>query len=234
MIRVIPAAQRHSADFGWLQTNWLFSFDQYYDPNNLQFGNLRVFNDDVVQPQTGFGTHPHREMEIVTIVLSGAVTHQDSMGNHTKISAGEVQRMTAGAGITHSEYNRESVPLHLYQIWFPPHTRRLVPSYEQQPFEASKLKNALHRVVSGNEDEGLIKIHAHASIYLSQLDPGVTVEHNLATQRGAFVYVTEGVLDVNGIHLTKTDQARIEEEPLVRITAAEASRFILIDVDLAE
>ena len=120
MIEIVKAGARHLSDFGWLKTYWLFSFSDYYDPRNIQFGALRVFNDDVVQPGTGFPTHPHEEMEIVTIVLDGEMTHQDSMGNKTVIRTGDVQRMSAGTGLTHSEYNLADRPVHFYQIWIFP------------------------------------------------------------------------------------------------------------------
>lgn len=232
MVQHIPAAKRAFNDFGWLKTFWLFSFDHYHDPNNMHFGNLRVFNDDVVAPKSGFPTHPHREMEIVTIILDGAITHQDSMGNKTAIRVGEVQRMTAGTGITHSEYNLEDESLHLYQIWFLPRDARLKPSYEQKLFDVSGRKNVLQKIVSGENTNGAVLIHSNASIYLSELDSGKEVKHPMKVGDGAFLYVTDGELAVNGNTLQKNDQLRINDEGALAIAAKQNSNFILIEVEL--
>ena len=138
MIEIIKADRRHFSDFGWLKTYWLFSFSGYFDPQNIQFGALRVFNDDVVDPGTGFPTHPHEEMEIVTIVLEGEMTHADSMGNKAKIEAGDVQRMSAGAGLAHSEFNLAEKPVHFYQIWMFPDKAGLTPSYDQRHYDTQE------------------------------------------------------------------------------------------------
>ena len=135
MLEIIKSGQRHFSDFGWLKTFWLFSFASYFDPKNLQFGPLRVFNDDVVEPGTGFPTHPHNEMEIITVVLEGEMTHEDSMGNKAVIKVGDVQRMSAGTGLTHSEFNLAETPVHFYQIWILPDTPGLKPSYDQRNFQ---------------------------------------------------------------------------------------------------
>jgi redox-sensitive bicupin YhaK (pirin superfamily) len=148
MIQVIRASERHFTDYNWLQTYWLFSFADYYDPDNIQFGALRVVNDDVVQPHKGFGTHPHEEMEIITIVLEGEVTHADSLGTKAVIRAGDVQRMSAGTGIRHSEFNLGDVPAHFYQIWLYPDTRGVEPGYGQQSFAAADRTNRLLPVAS--------------------------------------------------------------------------------------
>ena len=149
MIQVIRADERHFTDFDWLKTYWLFSFSEYYDPTNIQFGALRVFNDDVVAPHTGFGTHPHEEMEIITIVLDGEVTHEDSLGTKAVMRAGDVQRMSAGTGIHHSEFNLGEVPAHFYQIWIYPDTSGLPPSYDQKSFAGTVWTNRLVPVASG-------------------------------------------------------------------------------------
>jgi quercetin 2,3-dioxygenase len=232
MIQQIKADERHFSDFGWLKTYWLFSFDNYYDPTNVQFGTLRVFNDDVVAPHSGFPTHPHREMEIVTIVLQGEVTHRDSMGNDTTIGAGEVQRMSAGTGIAHSEYNLGDEPLHLYQIWILPGERRLSPSYDQKRFDAEARRNRLLPVASGQGADGAVTMHTEATIYIADFDAGHTADYELGEGRGAFVYVTDGRLQVNDAEFAAKEQARITGERRLQLTANDKAGFILIDVPL--
>jgi hypothetical protein len=155
MIHTIRSTQRHFSDYHWLQTYWLFSFSDYFDPDNIQFGALRVFNDDVVQPGTGFPTHPHREMEIITLVLEGEMTHQDSMGNRAVIQAGDVQRMSVGTGLTHSEFNLAETPVHFYQIWILPDIPQLKPSYDPKQFDPSGWQNRLLPVASGQGIPGV-------------------------------------------------------------------------------
>ena len=174
MIDIINAAERHFSDFGWLKTYWLFSFSNYYDPQNIQFGALRVFNDDVVEPGTGFPTHPHEEMEIITIVLEGEMTHQDSMGNKAVIKAGDVQRMSAGTGLTHSEFNLADKPVHFYQIWIFPDKAGLNPTYDQNSYEASDWKNRLLPVASGQDIQGAVTFHTDATIYRCALEVIIT------------------------------------------------------------
>jgi quercetin 2,3-dioxygenase len=234
MIKIIRADQRHFSDFGWLKTYWLFSFDNYYDPANLQWGALRVFNDDVVDPKTGFPTHPHREMEIITIVLSGEVTHQDSMGNRTIIRAGDVQRMTAGTGVAHSEHNLGSEPLHLYQIWMLPGERKLAPSYDQKSFDARSRKDRLLPVASGQGLPDVVTFHTAATIYLSDLEAGGAVDFNTNGSRRVFVYVTKGDLGVGGERLTTKDQARIATDGPLKFEAYDDSSFVLIDAPALE
>src|SRR5262249_7367695 len=230
MIKTIKTAQRHFSDFGWLKTYWLFSFDNYYDPANTEFGTLRVFNDDVVAPGSGFPAHSHREMEIVTVVLSGEMTHKDSTGAQTSIRAGEVQRMSAGTGITHSEYNLGKDPVHLYQIWIRPSARGLAPGYEQRSFDESSFKNALHPVASGQGLPGVVSMHTDSSIYLCELEEGRSIEFNTNHSRGIFVYVGNGELTLNDQILETNDQARIELEEALTIKATKPSRIILLDV----
>jgi redox-sensitive bicupin YhaK (pirin superfamily) len=232
MIQTIKADERYFSDFGWLKTYWLFSFDNYYDPANVQFGSLRVFNDDIVAPQSGFPTHPHREMEIVTAVLAGEVTHKDSMGNHTTIRAGEVQRMSAGTGVAHSEHNLGQEPLHLYQIWILPGERRLQPSYDQKHFPAELRRNRLLPVASGQGHDGAVTMNTDATIYMADFDGGQATDYELTDGRGAFVYVTEGTLRVNDTRLAAKEQARIAGERRLNLMADEKTSFILIDVPL--
>lgn len=229
-IDIIRAQDRHFNDFGWLKTYWLFSFANYYDPHNIQFGALRVFNDDVVEPGTGFPTHPHEEMEIVTIVLDGEMTHQDSMGNKAVIKAGDVQRMSAGTGLTHSEFNLADKPVHFYQIWILPDVQRLEPTYDQLSFTPGQWRNRILPVASGQSLEGVVSCHADATIYRGQLDAGNRLVFDNTAGRRVFVYLTEGELTVDGLVLNKADQARVDtEKPLCLVACAEAE-FILVDV----
>lgn len=230
MIRTIKAADRHFADHGWLKTYWLFSFSDYYDEQNMEFGTLRVFNDDIVDAGQGFGMHGHRDMEIVTVMLKGAVSHQDSMGNKTVIKAGEVQRMSAGSGVMHSEYNRGTEPLHLYQVWFPPRRPGGKPSYEQKDFSAEPQLNRLLPVVSGFGHAGAMTINSDAAMSLAKLDGGARIDVPLAPGRGLFVYVTEGAVTVNGTALGANDQARISGERAVSLAATSPSKLIAVEV----
>lgn len=229
MIEIIRAEKRHFEDLGWLKTYWLFSFDTYHDPDNISFSNLRVFNDDVINPHTGFGKHPHREMEIVTIVLSGEVSHEDSMGNKTTIKAGEVQRMSAGTGITHSEYNNADIPLHLYQIWILPHTQGLKPSYEQKSFIDEMTPNTLIPVVSGNNAPGTLSINADAKISLLDMEPGKDIKYS-CKGRKIFIYLTSGSMKLNDVALNANDQVRVAGEESLILHAVEGSRLIVINL----
>jgi len=231
MIRIIPSDKRHFSDFGWLKTYWLFSFSSYFDPENIQFGALRVFNDDIVAPGTGFPTHPHREMEIITIVLEGEITHKDSMGNKMVIRAGDVQRMSAGTGLTHSEFNLGDEPVHFYQVWIYPDQQKLKPSYEQNTFAREQWQNRLLPVASGQENiDGTVEFHTDATIYRSELEKGIEIVFPVSETRRVFVYVTEGELNINGRTLEKHAQGRIDLEKELKIEALSDSHFILIDV----
>lgn len=248
MVTKIPADRRHFADHGWLRTYYLFSFADYYDPANVNFGTLRVFNDDVIAARSGFSEHDHANMEIVTIVLDGELTHGDNMGTGGTIRAGEVQYMSAGSGVTHSEMNRSDAPVHLYQIWLLPDVEDAEPRYAQKDFSSIPKANILLPVASGSfpppagggversETEGslngTLEMRTDATIFLSELEMGRTIEHGLLTGRGAFIYVTEGRLDINGTDFMANDQARITHETSLRIKAREDSKFILIDVPI--
>jgi redox-sensitive bicupin YhaK (pirin superfamily) len=227
---LIRASERHAGDFGWLKTYWLFSFAHYYDPRNIQFGALRVFNDDVVQPGTGFPTHPHEEMEIVTVVLSGEITHEDSMGTRAVIRAGDVQRMSAGTGLTHSEFNLAAEPVHFYQIWIYPDETGLPPSYDQRTFDPEAWKNRLLPVASGQGRAGAVTFHTNATIYRAGLEAGREITFTPDGARRVFVYLTQGELTVNGERLGTNDQARIEAEETLRLQAVRDAQFVLIDV----
>jgi redox-sensitive bicupin YhaK (pirin superfamily) len=231
MLDIIKADRRHFSDMGWLKTYWLFSFSDYYDPRNLRFGALRVFNDDVVEPGTGFPTHPHDEMEIVTIVLSGEMTHADSMGNKAVIRPGDVQRMSAGTGLTHSEFNLAAGPVHFYQIWIYPDQAGLTPSYDQKTHRPADWQNRLLPVASGQQSPtDVVTLHTDATIYRCALDAGKQVVFRNTAGRGTFLYLADGSVTVHGQTLRKEDQARIAtDEPLV-IAAGQAAELILIDV----
>lgn len=230
MIQIIPAASRHFSDFGWLKTHWLFSFSNYYDPSNIQFGALRVFNDDVVEPKTGFPTHPHEEMEIVTMVLSGEITHKDSMGNKNVIRAGDVQRMSAGTGLTHSEFNLAKGSVHFYQIWIYPDLAGLKPSYDQKSFSPDSLKNRLLPVASGQGLHGAVTFHTYATIYRSDLEARKKIDYKVIESRRIFIYLTSGSLGVNDKRLEANDQARIDLETDIELIAYGDCSFVLIDV----
>jgi redox-sensitive bicupin YhaK (pirin superfamily) len=230
MVQIIKANDRHFSDFGWLKTYWLFSFSSYFDPRNIQFGALRVFNDDIVDPGTGFPTHPHKEMEIITIVLEGEMTHEDSMGNKTVIRAGDVQRMSAGTGLTHSEFNLAEKPVHFYQIWIYPDEAGLKPTYDQKTFHAGDWRNRLFPVASGQGKPGAVTFHSEASIYRCSLDKEKEIIRDSTAGRRIFLYLTEGALSVNGQDISDRDQARIDTDESLRIKAGADSDFILIDV----
>ncbi len=229
MIQIISAGKRHFSDFGWLKTYWLFSFSDYYDPENTGFGALRVFNDDVVEPGKGFPAHPHNEMEIITLVLKGEIAHKDSMGNETVIRAGDVQRMSAGTGLTHSEFNLSDKPVHFYQIWIRPSVMGVKPVYDQRSFTSRSWKNRLLAVASGQGIPDTVSFQADATIYRSDLDKGETIDFKTEAARKTFIYVTAGDLRINDLRLTTGDQARIDQEKTLKIMANKNSRFVLID-----
>lgn len=231
MIKVIKAEERHHADMGWLSTYWHFSFAEYYDPANMSWGALRVFNDDVIQPGQGFGSHPHRDMEIVTYVLEGELEHRDSQGNTCVLHPGEIQVMSAGTGIFHSESNpSKDRPVHLLQLWILPRTKGLTPRWAQRRFTAADRRGILLPVVSGGDIPGTLAIDQAATIYVSALPAGQTVCHQSQAGRRAYLFVIGGGLRVNGIPLRPGDQARIREEPDLRLTATEDAELILLDL----
>ncbi len=230
MIHAIKASQRHVANHGWLKTYHLFSFADYYDPKNIQWGMLRVFNDDTVSPGHGFPPHEHSEMEIVTIVLDGEITHEDSMGNSKTFPQGQVQSMTAGKGITHSEANLGEVPLHLYQIWIEPKKQGLAPSYSQRKYSPDSIVNTLLPLASGQGIKGAAKINADATVYRCEIGPGKWLEFKTSPGRKQFIYLTYGRIEVNGKTLTTNDQARIENESLLVIKGKRRTDFVLIDI----
>jgi redox-sensitive bicupin YhaK (pirin superfamily) len=231
MIRVRPAAERGHADMGWLKTSYTFSFNTYHDPAHMGFRALRVINEDVVMPGQGFGMHGHRDMEIVTYVISGALQHRDSLGNGDILRAGELQRMTAGTGIRHSEFNpSDDEPVHLYQIWLFPERPNLAPSYEQKAFDAREHGGPLRLVASPDGCEGSLKIHQDASLSLGTLEAGESLVHVLEPGRHGWIQVVRGSIAVNGHALAAGDGAAASDEPSLRIEAARPSELILFDL----
>jgi quercetin 2,3-dioxygenase len=231
MIKIIKSDERHRADFGWLETRWHFSFDHYYDPANTHWGALRVFNDDVIQPGKGFGRHPHRDMEIVTYVLAGELEHQDSTGNRGMIRPGEVQVMSAGTGIQHSEFSHSKEhPVHLLQLWILPRTEGRKPRWEQREFPRQARQGKLLPVVSSGDVAGTLAIDQDAQIYVSALAPGEKVRHASRAARKAYAFVIGGKVTLNGQPLAAGDQARIADETELRLEAAEDSELILLDL----
>jgi redox-sensitive bicupin YhaK (pirin superfamily) len=231
MINVYPASSRYSTDHGWLQSNFSFSFGDSYDPNNTQFGPLRVFNDDIVQAGRGFGAHPHREMEIVSVVLKGQLKHEDSTGQSAVTTFGEVQRMSAGTGIIHSEVNPGTEDVHILQIWFTPNVNGLEPSYETSSFDINLLRNSLLPIVSHKSGEGIAHIHQDLTIYMSELEPGQALEYTQEPGRRIYVMVNEGDLLLNGeIELNKQDAARIEQTPKLTLSTKNGAALLLIDL----
>ena len=231
MIKVIKSDERHYENFGWLDTKWHFSFDTYHDPANLNWGALRVFNDDVIQPGKGFPMHGHRDMEIITVVLEGALEHQDSMGNTGVIRPGEVQVMSAGKGVTHSEYNHsQEAPVHLLQLWIFPRTRGSKPRWEQRTFADAARDSKLLPVVSGGDVPGTLTIDQDAQIYLSRLPAGKGVTHASRPGRKAYLFVITGKVTVGDAPLSAGDQARISDESELPIKATADSELILLDL----
>ncbi|NDK55494.1 pirin family protein [Pontibacter fetidus] len=236
MIRQISATERHEAKTGdWLRSNYLFSFADYYDPGNVQFGPLRVFNDDYVSANSGFPTHPHTEMEIVTIVLDGELTHTDNLGNELVIHAGEVQRMTSGTGITHSEANRSDAEVHLLQLWFLPNKRGLAPSYEHLKIDFMDTKDELVPLVTGQKVlEDVVFINSNSTIFYGNFSQGKDLNYQTFKLRKNLVYVLDGTLLVNGVELEQNDQLRLEDQEMITFHAASKASFILVDVPAVE
>jgi hypothetical protein len=231
MIAIRPAKERGHADHGWLDTWHTFSFADYYDRRFMGFRSLRVINEDFVAPGRGFPTHGHRDMEIITYVLEGALEHRDSLGTGSVIRPGEVQRMSAGTGVRHSEANPSAgEPLHLLQIWIEPSKAGIAPGYEQKTFADADKRGRLRLVASPDGAEGSVTIHQDARVYATVLGPGQQVVHRLAPGRHAWLHVARGALTLNGQRLSQGDGAAISDETslvLVGETDAEALLFDL-------
>ena len=225
------AAERGNTRSGWLDGRHSFSFNRYYDPDWMGFRTLRVINDDIVQPSGGFGTHPHQDMEIVTWVLDGVVKHRDSTGSEGEIRPGEAQRMSAGTGIYHSEFNGSATDrVRLLQIWIEPAEAGMAPSYEQKEFPEQERRNRLRVIASQDGREDSVTIGQDAALYDGVLEAGVTVEHPIAAGRSAWVQVAKGKVAVNGLALEEGDGAALSGESSVRILAGEQSEVLVFDL----
>ena len=230
---IVPrrSTERGHASHGWLESFHTFSFADYYDPAHMGFRSLRVINEDYVQPARGFAPHSHRDMEIVTYVLDGALQHRDSMGNGEIVRPGEVQRMTAGTGVTHSEFNAsQSELVHLLQIWILPDRPNLQPSYEQTAFPESDHRNELVLAASRDGRSGSVTIHQDAELLLARLDPGRSVTHALGAGRGAWVHVARGAIELDGQKLAAGDAAAVTDARGVTLTAQERADVLLFDL----
>jgi quercetin 2,3-dioxygenase len=233
VITVRKAAERGLSQTDWLESHHTFSFADYADSRHMGFGRLRVINDDTVAPGRGFGKHPHRDMEILSYVLDGALEHGDSMGNGSVIRPGELQRMTAGTGVVHSERNASpQAPVHFLQIWIEPETRGLPPGYEQKAFPAEAARNALRLIASRDGRDGSVTIHQDVSLYAARLEPGARVELPLAAGRRGWVQVARGEARVGGAALGAGDGAAVEREASVTLTGGATPAEVLV-FDLA-
>jgi redox-sensitive bicupin YhaK (pirin superfamily) len=231
MITVRRARERGHFNFGWLNTYHTFSFGDYYDPKFIGFRSLRVINEDFVQPGRGFPTHSHRDMEIITYILEGALQHRDSMGNGSVIRPGEVQRMTAGTGIAHNESNPSSEEtVHLLQIWILPQTLGLKPTYEQKLFPIDDKQDRLCLIGSADGRDGSVTVHQDVRVFATILDKGAEVTHDLESNRYAWLQVARGAVAVNGQNLDQGDGAAVKSEITMKIAGREAAELLLFDL----
>ncbi len=231
MIQVRKSQERGHANHGWLDTYHTFSFSTYQDPKHMSFRALRVMNEDIVAPGQGFGTHPHQDMEIVTYVLEGALEHKDSMGNGEVLRPGEFQRMSAGTGITHSEFNpSDTEPVHLYQIWLIPEEKGIEPSYEQKRFLDEERHNRLRLVASRDAADGSLLIHQDARIFLSSIVAGEQLTHELEAGRHAWLQVLRGSINVNGHDLNTSDGIAVSQESALTILSINDAEIMLFDL----
>jgi len=230
MIKLKPFAELGGADHGWLKAKHHFSFASYYDPANMSHGALRVWNDDEIAPNTGFPAHPHANMEIITYVREGAITHQDSLGNKGRTEAGDVQVMSAGSGIRHSEYNLESKLTKIFQIWIQPTTQGGQPTWGSKPFPKSDRSGKLVTIASGFEnDKDALPIRAKARVLATTLKAGDSAEYDADKARSLYLVPAIGRLEVNGVKVNARDGAAISDETKVKITALEDSELVLVD-----
>ena len=231
MIHLRPSAERGSAHLGWLDTHHSFSFGDYYDPRHMGVSNLRVLNDDRIVPGGGFPTHGHRDMEIVTYILEGALAHKDSMGNGSVIRPGDVQHMSAGNGVRHSEYNASDAdPVHLLQIWLVPNRLGVRPGYHQQHFAADERRGRLALVVSPDGRDGSIPTHQDGLMYATLLAPDQSVRLALDASREAYVHIASGRALVNGVAMGGGDGARLTGDPELRISGVDDVEALVFDL----
>jgi redox-sensitive bicupin YhaK (pirin superfamily) len=233
MIRVRPSAARGHANHGWLDTYYSFSFSNYYDPKHMGFRDLRVINEDRVSAGRGFGAHPHNDMEIITYIIDGELSHRDSTGTEATIRQNDVQRMSAGTGVVHSEYNNSDKPVHLLQIWIMPEANDLPPSYEDRTFKREEKQNQLRLIASRDGRGGSTRINQDASVYASLLDSGKSLALDLEAGRHAWVQLISGELDLNGTSLKPGDGAAISDEAkltLASVAGNGEAEFLLFDL----
>jgi redox-sensitive bicupin YhaK (pirin superfamily) len=231
MIEVRPYADLGAADFGWLNARHHFSFGQYYEPTRMGWGTLRVWNDDEIAAHTGFPTHPHRDMEIITYVRQGAITHKDSLGNQGRTEAGDVQVMSAGTGIAHSEYNLEDSTTKIFQIWIEPNQSGLPPSWGSKPFPKGERAGTFITLASGfTEDQDALSIRTPARMAAATLQAGQSTEYPLGTARKAYLVAASGRIEVNGVSAQARDGVAVSDVEVIRVTAIEDSEIILVDV----
>lgn len=230
MIEIRRSAERKFFDHGWLKTYHTFSFGDYYDPAHMQFRSLRVINEDRIAADSAFPSHPHRDMEIMTIILEGALTHRDSMGFSSTIHPGDVQIMSAGTGIFHSESNEGQAPVHLLQVWILPEKKGLTPKYQQQTYPDEQKHNNWRLVISPDGREGSLIIHQDASIYLANLNPGTTLVKEFQPGRYGWLQVIEGAVSLNDAPLNRGDGAALSGLPSMKVESKSAAKLLLFDL----
>lgn len=231
MLTIRKSQDRGYADHGWLKSHHSFSFAGYYDPEHMGWGNLRVINEDHIAPEMGFGTHGHRDMEIISYVISGKLAHKDNMGNGTSIPPGDVQCMSAGTGITHSEFNHsDDATTHFFQIWIEPNQNGIVPSYEQKTFSEPEKRGALRLVASSDGAQGSVKIHADAAMYTGLFDNNESARLPLNPARKAYVHLVRGTLKVNGQTLLAGDAAKLNDETLLTLSHGQDAEVLVFDL----
>ena len=232
MLTLRRSSERGHADHGWLNSYHSFSFAGYHDPAHMGFGPLRVINEDRIQPDTGFGTHGHRDMEIISYVLEGELAHKDNMGNGSVIRPGDVQRMSAGTGVQHSEYNHAKAPTHFLQIWIEPDVQGIAPGYEEKHFSAADKRGKLKLVASADGAEGSVKVHQDARLYAGLFDGAEAAQLTVAATRKVYVHVARGNIEVNGARLAAGDAAKLSGEPVVSLANGEKAEVLLFDLPL--
>ena len=231
MLKLRKSAERGYADHGWLKSYHSFSFASYHDPNHMGWGNLRVINEDRIEPGTGFGKHSHRNMEIISYVLSGELAHQDSMGNIKGIPPGDVQRMSAGTGVTHSEFNHAKGQVtHFLQIWIEPNVQDIPPGYEQKTIPVAEKQGKLRLVASPTGENGSVVIHADAKLYAGLLDGNEKASIKIDPQRKGYVHLIRGELAVNGQKISSGDAVLLEQESQIQITDAQKAEVLVFDL----
>jgi len=231
MIALRPAAERGAVNLGWLDSKHSFSFGEYHDPAHMGFASLRVINEDWIEPGQGFGTHPHRDMEIITYIIKGALEHKDSMGNGAVMKRGDVQHMTAGTGVMHSEFNHSNDELvHLLQIWILPGEQGLTPGYEEKTFTDAEKNNQLRLIASPDGREDSLVIHQDVSLYASILDQGTAITHDFDAGHSGWIQIVDGEVEINGETLEAGDGAAIEKMTSLEIKAKTAAEFLLFDM----